>query len=443
VRADHHGVFSVFKLRRRAEHDRARRVAEDALRDSERRHRLVLQHLPGASVGLFDLDLRCLLLEGAHLQTAGVDGPAMVGRHLSEILPPELLAATEPIFAGALAGHEGSVETFGPISRRTIVVQSAPVRTQDGTIEGIVFVSRDVTDQRKAERAGREAERRFEIAFDRAPIGMALVGVDGSVQRVNAALAAITGCSAPELAALRHEELLHPEDEDLAAEAFASLLADDGMATELRIVHADGHPVWVALRATIVRDDDGAPVHVLLQVQDITERRSLEDQLRHLADHDALTGLLNRRGVDRALVQQVNRGRRYGAQGALLVLDLDGFKAVNDTLGHGAGDELIVTCARALKERLRETDILGRLGGDEFAVLLPAEGEDEARVVAAKIVALIREVGGVTVSVGVTPFGEEASSTSAMDRADMAMYVAKQAGRDRFEYTPAPLPATA
>ena len=398
---------------------------------------------PAAAVGLFDLNLRCLLLEGAHLQTAGVDGAAMVGRHLSEIVPAELLAATEPIFAGALAGQEGSVETFGPISRRTIVVQSAPVRAQDGTVEGIVFVSRDVTEQRSAERAGREAERRFEIAFDRAPIGMALVGVDGSVQRVNAALAAITGCSAAELAALRHEELLHPEDEDLAAEAFASLLADDGMATELRIVHADGHPVWVALRATIVRDDDGTPVHVLLQVQDITERRSLEDQLRHLADHDALTGLLNRRGIDRALVQHVDRGRRYGAQGALLVLDLDGFKAVNDTLGHAAGDELIVTCARALKERLRETDILGRLGGDEFAVLLPAEGEDEARAVAEKIVALIREVGGVTVSVGVTPFGEEPSSTSAMDRADMAMYVAKQAGRDRFEYTPGPLPATA
>jgi diguanylate cyclase (GGDEF)-like protein/PAS domain S-box-containing protein len=440
------GAWAVRAERREkghAEHDSARRAAEDALRDSERRHRLVLQHLPGASVALFDLDLRCLLLEGAHLQTAGIDGAAMVGRHVSEIVPADLLAATEPILASALAGQEGRVETFGPISRRTIVVQSAPVRAQDGTIEGIVFISRDVTEQRLAERAGREAERRFEIAFDRAPIGMALVGVDGGVERVNAALAGITGCSAEELSALRHEELLHPDDEDLAAEAFASLLAEDGMATELRIVHADGHPVWVALRATVVRDDDGAPVHVLLQVQDITERRSLEDQLRHLADHDALTGLLNRRGIDRALAQHVARGRRYGAQGALLVLDLDGFKAVNDSLGHAAGDELIMTCARVLEDQLRETDLLARLGGDEFAVLLPAEGEQEALTVAGKIVALIRAVGGVTVSVGVTPFGDEPTPTSALDRADMAMYAAKQAGGDRFEFTPCPLPATA
>jgi diguanylate cyclase (GGDEF)-like protein/PAS domain S-box-containing protein len=422
---------------------RHRHAAETALRDSERRHRIALQHLPGTSVGLYDLDLRCLLLEGPHLERAGIDGPSMVGRHVSEIVHPELLAATEEIVSEALAGRDGSVETLSSLTGRTIVVQSAPVRTPEGTIEGIVVVSRDVTDQRRAERAGREAERRFEIAFDRAPIGMALIGVDASVERVNVALTTITGRSAEELAALRHEELLHPDDEELAAEAFASLLADDGMATELRIVHADGHPVWVSLRATIVRDDDGAPVHVLVQVQDITERRSLEDQLRHLADHDPLTGLLNRRGIDRALAQHVARGRRYGAEGALLVLDLDGFKAVNDTLGHAAGDELIVTCANALKNRLRETDILGRLGGDEFAVLLPAESEAEAIIVAEAIVKVVREETGVTASVGVTPFGEEPTTSSAMDRADMAMYAAKQAGRDRYEFTPGPLPTTA
>jgi diguanylate cyclase (GGDEF)-like protein/PAS domain S-box-containing protein len=422
---------------------RHRRAAEGALRDSERRHRIALQHLPGASVGLYDLDLRCLLLEGPHLERAGIDGMAMVGKHVTEIVHPELLAATQAIMAASLAGEDGRVETLSALTGRTIVIQSAPVRTPGGAIEGIVVVSRDVTEQRRAERAGREAERRFEIAFDRAPIGMALVGVDGTVERVNVALTTITGRSPEQLAALRHEELLHPEDEELAAEAFASLLADDGMATELRIVHAEGHPVWVSLRATIVRDEEGTPVHVLVQVQDVTERRSLEDQLRHLADHDPLTGLLNRRGIDRALAQHVARGRRYGAEGALLVLDLDGFKAVNDTLGHAAGDELIVTCANALKNRLRETDILGRLGGDEFAVLLPAEGEAEAVIVAEAIVRVIREETGVTASVGVTPFGEEPTTTSALDRADMAMYAAKQAGRDRYEFTPGPLPTTA
>ena len=214
------------------------------------------------------------------------------------------------------------------------------------------------------------------------------------------------------------------------------------MATELRIVHADGHPVWVSLRATIVRDDEGTPVHVLVQVQDITERRSLEDQLRHLADHDALTGLLNRRGIDRALAQHVARGRRYGAEGALLVLDLDGFKAVNDSLGHAAGDEASSPAPGRCRTACARPTSSVRLGGDEFAVLLPAEGEAEAMIVAETIVTVIREVSGVTASVGVTPFGDEPTTTSALDRADMAMYAAKQAGRDRYEFTPGPLPTT-
>jgi diguanylate cyclase (GGDEF)-like protein/PAS domain S-box-containing protein len=260
------------------------------------------------------------------------------------------------------------------------------VRTPDGTIEGIVVVSRDVTEQRLAERAGREAERRFEIAFDRAPIGMALIGVDASVERVNAALAGITGRSAEELAALRHEELLHPDDEELAAEAFASLLADDGMATELRIVHADGHPVWVSLRATIVRDEEGTPVHVLVQVQDITDRRSLEDQLRHLADHDPLTGLLNRRGFTASW-------RREPAEGddpprmTLVLIDLDLFKDYNDVHGHQAGDDLLRWVGTELQATVRRTDSVARLGGDEFAVLMP---ETDARA-AAPLVERIEE----------------------------------------------------
>ena len=223
------------------------------------------------------------------------------------------------------------METFGPISRRTIVVQSAPVRAHDGSIEGIVFVSRDVTDQRLAERAGREAERRFEIAFDRAPIGMALVGVDGSVERVNAALAAITGRSAAELPRCATRSCCTPTTRSSPPRpsprcwpttAWPPSCASS-TPTATRCGSRCAPPSCATTRARRSTCS--------LQVQDITERRSLEDQLRHLADHDALTGLLNRRGIDRALAQHVARGRRYGAQGALLVLDLDGFKAVNDT----------------------------------------------------------------------------------------------------------------
>jgi diguanylate cyclase (GGDEF)-like protein len=221
------------------------------------------------------------------------------------------------------------------------------------------------------------------------------------------------------------------------------------MATELRIVHADGHPVWVSLRATIVRDEEGTPVHVLVQVQDITERRSLEDQLRHLADHDPLTGLLNRRSFERELERHVAYVERYGPKGAAIVLDLDHFKTINDTLGHSAGDELIVRVAHTLRSRLRESDVLARLGGDEFAILLPEASPEEADGVADAVLEAVRTLAvptatgrtrTVTASLGMARFdaGHRLTGEEVLVNADLAMYDAKEAGRDQLATYAAP-----
>ena len=215
-------------------------------------------------------------------------------------------------------------------------------------------------------------------------------------------------------------------------------IGDDDVRLEHRMRHRDGHDVWVAVSATLVRDDEGRPVHVLGQMRDVTERREHEAQLRHLANHDPLTGLLNRRGFEAALAGHVARCRRYGAAGALLALDLDGFKRVNDTHGHHAGDALLADVAAGLRERVRETDVLARLGGDEFALLLPVETAAQAEVVAEALVALVRERGaahGVTASLGVVLV--DASVTRGDEllvRADRAMYAAKAAGRDRVAH---------
>src|SRR5579871_4392628 len=139
----------------------------------------------------------------------------------------------------------------------------------------------------------------------------------------------------------------------------------------------------------------------------------MERELRHMADHDPLTGLLNRRGLEAELERHVTHVRRYGDRGALLALDLDHFKTVNDTLGHDAGDQLIVSVAEILTERLRATDTVARLGGDEFAILLPEATLSTAEGVAAQLVADIHEHAvlsagqvprHVTASIGVTTF---------------------------------------
>ena len=141
---------------------------------------------------------------------------------------------------------------------------------------------------------------------------------------------------------------------------------------------------------TLVDGTGEGDAPVLVHAVDVTEQRLAERRMRHLVDHDPLTGLLNRRGLAAAMQTQVAQSRRYGSAGALLVLDLDGFKAVNDTLGHDAGDKLLVRIADELRACLRETDVLARLGGDEFAVILPRETLDEAAVVAAKITDRLR-----------------------------------------------------
>src|SRR3954471_1338075 len=174
------------------------------------------------------------------------------------------------------------------------------------------------------------------------------------------------------------------------------------------------------------------------------ERRRSEHRLQYMADHDPLTGLLNRRRLEEELDRHAEQVRRYGAEGALLVLDLDHFKHVNDSLGHRAGDELIVTVARLLEARLRSSDLVARLGGDEFALLLPKGGAADARKVAEDLLAAVREhtvpssgsARRTTASIGIALFDREAQAcgNDVLVSADLAMYDAKEAGRDGIAF---------
>ena len=174
-------------------------------------------------------------------------------------------------------------------------------------------------------------------------------------------------------------------------------------------------------------------------------RAAAEERLRYMVDHDPLTGLLNRRAYERILGEHLARGERYGHEGAVMMLDLDEFKQVNDTLGHSAGDDLIVRVGRALAERLRSTDTVARLGGDEFAILLPKGERSEAEHVAAALLETIRaersargpkgRARPISASIGVAPLAglKGITTEEALINADLAMYDAKEGGRNRFE----------
>jgi diguanylate cyclase (GGDEF)-like protein len=207
-------------------------------------------------------------------------------------------------------------------------------------------------------------------------------------------------------------------------------------------VRADGETIWVQLDVTALREPMDPNLVVLAQVQDVSERRRYEARLIELAEHDELTGLLNRRGFQRELERHIAQARRYGPPGTLVVIDLDNFKDINDTLGHKAGDDLLAQLAGRMWQRLRSSDVLARLGGDEFAVILPHASVEEALAAAQSLVAALHTdpqlspigIRPVTMSVGLAAFDPEASADEMLIRADRAMYDAKRSGKAKIAH---------
>jgi diguanylate cyclase (GGDEF)-like protein/PAS domain S-box-containing protein len=317
-------------------------------------------------------------------------------------------------------------------------VESSIRHTVDPDTEEIIdviAVTRDITTQRRA----LEAERRFETAFADAPIGMALVDLDGSFMKTNRALSEITGYGEEDLARLTFQDITHPDDLEADLAYLEQLVAGEipGYQMEKRYFTQAGPVIWILLSVSLVRDEDGEPLHFVSHVQDITERKRMESHLQHLADQDPLTGLMNRRRFEEELSRQVSRCRRYGERAALLLLDLDHFKFVNDTLGHKTGDRLLKAVAGSIRARLRDSDVCARVGGDEFAVVLLGADAGEAQTIAEGICERIRatvldaegEQIRTTASVGVVTLDGDVED--AFVAADVAMYDAKALGRDR------------
>jgi diguanylate cyclase (GGDEF)-like protein/PAS domain S-box-containing protein len=352
----------------------------------------------------------------------------------------------------ALADHRPFIfeeRVVRPNGNIRLLESQGEVQTDaDGHVVRMIGVCHDVTDRRAAEVAAREAEERFRSAFEYGPVGIALVDVSdgrrGRYLEVNRAICEISGYSEEELLTTSRQAITHPEDADAEQGLFDQLIAGEipSYSVENRTLRPDGEWTWTAVNTSLVRDESGGPLYAIIQVQDVSERKRFEGQLQYLADHDPLTGLFNRRRFEGELSRQVAFNSRYGPTGAVLVIDLDHFKYVNDTLGHAIGDEMIARVGSLLRERLRETDVVARLGGDEFAVLLPSADVEQAQLVGEDIVKAVRtqavQVSAerslrLTACVGIAMFGREydVGHEAVLVNADIAMYEAKEAGRDR------------
>ncbi|MGA2835335.1 MAG: EAL domain-containing protein [Acidimicrobiales bacterium] len=278
--------------------------------------------------------------------------------------------------------------------------------------------------------------------FDQAPIGITKLDLDGRFLEVNKAFGEILGYAPGALVGAYLRDLTHPDDRDVTEGAVGDVLSNphDRIFYEKRYLHADGHVVWAAVNGSVVRDPLGQPQFLVGQVEDITERRALREELALGAVTDTLTGLPNRMLFMEHLDVALERAETNGRHIALLFLDVDRFKMVNDGIGHDAGDRLLRHVGQRLQGALRPGDFLARFGGDEFTVLCEVAGEDEVIEVVNRLrrsMATPIHEGGldqfVTLSIGV------ALSTSAtmlpsllLRSADIAMYQAKRSGPGRY-----------
>jgi diguanylate cyclase (GGDEF)-like protein/PAS domain S-box-containing protein len=377
----------------------------------------------------------------------GLDTEALVGTSIFDLVHPDDRVRAAGAFDATRTGRRSDRVEFRlrhADGGWRVMEAMATNLLDDPSVSGLVISARDLTDRRRAEAELREAQERFRSAFEHAPIGMALMAVDGRFVRVNRALVEILGRPGPELVGARVVDLIHPDDLPRLRASIRSLLANEVASAQLeqRYVHHDGHPVWIAVSVSLVRDLQGSALYFVCQMEDVTERRASGEALAHQAIHDPLTGLPNRLQFVERLERELARAAVNHERIAVLFLDLDHFKVVNDSLGHSAGDRLLVAVADRLNASVRPDDIVARFGGDEFTVICTnVRSEEMAELVGERLiatlstpVALVEGEVFVTASVGIAlSSGDNDTSEMLLRNADAAMYRAKELGRRRCE----------
>jgi diguanylate cyclase (GGDEF)-like protein/PAS domain S-box-containing protein len=313
-----------------------------------------------------------------------------------------------------------------------------------GVVTTARVMAQTVRQAEIAEVALRGSEERFRALVRDGGDVIFLTEANASVTYVSPAARSVMGYEPDALLGDTLRDLFHPEDRLAVLELHARLLAGDDSiehTLEVRVLHADQQWHWheVIVRNMLANPAVGA---IIAHHRDITERRTVQDQVAHAATHDSLTGLANGPTLIRDLELALHQGTRYQHPVGMLFLDVDGFKAVNDTYGHEVGDRLLRTISEVIARNTRDTDVVGRLGGDEFGVVLTrVNGPDEARSVAARIIAGIvnnASVAGLKLDVGCSvgvalayPGGTDAKTL--LRHADEAMYHSKRRGRNGCE----------
>jgi diguanylate cyclase (GGDEF)-like protein/PAS domain S-box-containing protein len=409
---------------------------EDAIRTSEERYRLLLNHSPVAIIH-FDRNLEITYCNERFADILQNSVQEVLGSTMETLKDQAIIEAAKRSLKGEIAVHEGQYRSTFSDTNKWIDMTCGPSRDETGRVVGGIAIVRDITDKKQAE----EMLRISAIAFE-SQSGMIVTSGNGLILRVNRAFTALTGYCAHEMLGQTPKLLSSGRHDKSFYKAMWDTLKETGhWQGEIWNRHKNGlvFAEWLSISA--VTAPDGSVSHYVGTYADITENKDAVAEIHRLAYYDPLTHLPNRRMLQDRLGQELAAVNRKGVHGAILFLDLDNFKSLNDTRGHDAGDQLLLEVARRLRAAVREGDIVGRLGGDEFVVLLQdlsAEVETAAiqtKQIGEKVLAeLIRPYQfddyefQCSASIGVRLYHEPGTVEELLRHADIAMYQAKTAG---------------
>ncbi len=291
----------------------------------------------------------------------------------------------------------------------------------------------------------KESENRFRSAFDHAAIGMALISCQGKFIRVNQSLCNILGYTEKELLTVSTEQIMHLDDLKNNKITIREMLEGKIKIykSEQRYYHKSGEIVWISISMSLVLDTKNEPLYFITQLQNITTEKKAEEKLRHLAYHDALTGLFNRHSLEQKMQEMLFLARRNENGFSVIFLDLDRFKNINDTIGHDAGDMLLQIVSQRLKNTVRSTDSIARVGGDEFVIVLSELNKvDLITNIVRKIISNLQQrivIKGhelyITTSIGISVYPYDGTDVQAlMKNSDLALYRAKELGRNNYQF---------
>jgi diguanylate cyclase (GGDEF)-like protein/PAS domain S-box-containing protein len=425
-----------------------RKQLEASTRESNERLRAVIHAAPLAIVAR-DLTTRIRMWNPAAERLFGWTEAEVLGTRTS-IVPEALVEQTAALRSRAQEGETLWLEETQRKHRdgRLIDVSMtiAPLYDAEGRIDGTMVTIADITRRKQAEAALRESEAQLRLAMESAQMGMWYWECDTDRFTYSDGLNVLFGRRAdePPVDYRELQQRLHLDDRELfQATMRHAVRQGTDFAVDYRVVWPDGSVHWVANRGQVHRDAAGRAMRVTGVAMDISDRKLAEQRVAHMAHHDALTGLPNRVLLRDRIQQAIAQAHRNSAQLAVLFIDLDRFKTINDSLGHQLGDRLLQSVASRILVCVREGDTVARVGGDEFVIVIPGIASDaDASAVAAKILEVLGHAfhlhGNdlhVAASIGISLYpADGADAETLMRNADTAMYHAKDSGRANFQF---------